>query len=152
MIQRKQTLFLLELIFLGIAILFLPNQLISAAKTSNFPLGFLPVKTSEFYSSPAHMAAIALNFSGIVFAFIAIFLYKKRNLQISFCYLSIVIWLTIASMVAFTSFINSTGNMIKVEKNFFAYIIAAMAILAGVLAARFIKKDIDLLKSADRIR
>ena len=39
-----------------------------------------------------------------------------------------------------------------IEKNYFGSLIGVVAVIATWFAARYIKKDIDLLKSADRIR
>jgi hypothetical protein len=49
-------------------------------------------------------------------------------------------------------FVVKTEEMIEVKINYFVVAIGAFSVLAAFLAARFIKKDIELLKSADRIR
>ncbi len=151
MIQRKQTLFLFQLIFMGIALLFIPSNTIITAST-NTDVFLVPIKSEVFGSSSGHVAAIILNFIGLLLTFATIFLYKKRELQIKLCYMLILLWLVIGLMIAFCPFVIKNENIVNITIHYFACLIALFAILAAYFAIRFIKKDIELLKSADRIR
>jgi hypothetical protein len=151
MIQRKQTLFLFQLVFLGIALLFIPAQTVVTTHTP-LDIYLVPIAAVQFSSSTWHLVAISLNFLGLVMAFVTIFLYRRRELQIKLCYLQMIIWAVLTLMILYCSFITWTDGVVKVEKNYLACIIGVLAIVAAFLAARFIKKDIELLKSADRIR
>lgn len=151
MIQRKQSLFLFQLIFLGIALLFIPSLSIITQQGS-VDVFFIPAKNGEFVSTAGHSAAIILNFLGLLFTFVTIFIYNKRELQIKLCYILILLWVVIGLMILFCPFVVINENMSAIKINYFVLIIAAVAIIAAYFAAKFIKKDIALLKSADRIR
>lgn len=147
MIQRKQTLFLFQLVFFGIALLFIPSEWVKSADVET-PIFLTPIKSGGFSSSIGHQAAIVLNFVGLILAFITIFLFKQRNMQVKLCNVLMGLWIVLTSMILFCPFVESTTSSV----NYFNVIIGAFAILASFLAKRFIKKDIELIKSADRIR
>jgi hypothetical protein len=151
MIQRKQSLFLFFIAVLGIALLFIP---IGTIKTNSEDVNIylVPLSHPELTSTAGHMTAIALNFVGLILAFTTIFLYRKRELQVKLCYVLMVLWLVIGLMMAFCPFVTKTETVISVQNNYFGPIIAILAVVAAFIATRFIKKDIELIKSADRIR
>jgi hypothetical protein len=151
MIQRKQSLFLLQLAFLSLSLLFVPVQFINTGVTP-IPVSLVPVDEASYASTGGHLAAVGLNALGLILTFVTIFLYKKRELQIKLCYVLAAIYVILPLMMALCPFIGSAGSPPVIEKNFFGYIISAVAVISALLAARFIKKDIELLKSADRIR
>ena len=149
MIQRKQTLFLIELIFLGLSLLFVPCQtILTQALATNIYL--MPLV--NFQSTSGHLFAIALNFIGIVIATIAIFAFKKRELQVKLCYGLMAIWLILIPMMLLCPFVIKTETINSIQVHYFVIAIGLFAIIAAYMAAHFIKKDIELLKSADRIR
>lgn len=150
MIQRKQTLFLFQLIFCGIALLFIPSHKILSNQLST-DVFLIPSKDGSFASTTGHLAAIALNLIGLTLTFVTIFLFKKRELQIKLCYALMLIWITLIAMICFCPFVVATANM-AVSINYFSSMIGVFALLAAWFAIKFIKKDIDLIKSADRIR
>jgi len=149
MIQRKQTLFLLQLVLFSVAMLFVPHQLIYTKLKVNY-LCLVPLV--DFTSTAGHLAAIALNFLGLVVALVTIFLFKKRELQIKLCYALMVVWVVILAMIIFCPFVMDNTEIIEIKKNYFGYLCCGFGIVAGYFAIKFIKKDIELLKSADRIR
>lgn len=150
MIQRKQTLFLLQLVFLGIALLFVPLGTVSTTALSEHIL-LSAFRHAEFQSTWAHTTAILLNFINLLLAFTTIFLYKKRETQIKLIYLQLLFWIVLAALMALFPFAEQT-ELVQVSKNYFGVIICLVALLAGYFAIRNVKKDIELLKSADRIR
>jgi hypothetical protein len=149
MIQRKQTLFLFQSVFLGIALLFVPVYTVLIG-TQQVNVSLVPVNTPGLTSTAGHLAAIALNFLALIFASGAVFMYKRRPLQVKLCYAIMVIWFILAGMTAFCPFVS--GSDITVKNSFFGPVISLVGVLAAYLAAKYIKKDIELLKSADRIR
>ncbi|MBL7911935.1 MAG: DUF4293 family protein [Bacteroidia bacterium] len=149
MIQRKQTLFLIELIFLGLSLLFVPCQTI-LTKTSATNIYLMPLET--FQSTAGHLTAVILNFIGIVLATFTIFSFKKRELQVKLCYAQLVLWIVVTAMMLFCPFVVQTEGILEVQKQYFIIGIGLFALIAAYLAAHFVKKDIELLKSADRIR
>lgn len=151
MIQRRQTLFLLQLVFLGIALLFIPLGTVSSSKASE-NIFLVPFHNPDFISTLGHTVAIFLNFACLILAFTTIFLYKRRELQIKLCYVQMALWLLLGLMIAFCPFVQKTETITSLQSNYFGSIICVVSIVAAYLAARNVKKDIDLLKSADRIR
>ncbi len=149
MIQRKQSLFLIELIFLGLALLFIPCQSIITANGAS-PVFLQPLV--DFQSTAGHYAAIAINFLALVLSTVTIFSFKRRALQVRLCYVLIVLWVILTAMMLFCPFVVKTDAITAVNVNYFVAAIGFFAIVAAYFAAHFIKKDIDLLKSADRIR
>jgi hypothetical protein len=150
MIQRKQTLFLFQLIFLGIALLFIPCAKITTP-ANTYELLLIPINNPEVHSSAGHLAAVFINFGALVLAFVAVFLYKQRLAQLRLCYVIIFFWIVLMAMIAYCPFISSDVP-VTVEVNYLSLLIGAFAVLAAFLAARYIKRDIELLKSADRVR
>jgi hypothetical protein len=149
MIQRKQTLFLLEIIFLGLALIFIPCQNIFTT-TSCLNLYLLP--NDNFQTTSAHLVAVILNITGILIATTTVFLFKKRSLQVKICYTLIALWVILTSMMLFCPFVLKTAEIIEIKINYFVVGIGFFSIIAAFFAAHFIRKDINLLKSADRIR
>ncbi len=143
MIQRKQTLFLLELVFLGIAFLLVPTNII-VKSTGNINVYLLP--GNNFESTTWHYLMMSANFIGLLFSIVSIFLYKKRTLQLKLLYAMLSL------MMAFCPAVHLSGDIIEIQNHYFGMVIGLFAVPAAYLAARFIKKDIELLKSADRIR
>ncbi len=150
MIQRKQTLFLLQLIFLSVSLLFIPIQFI-VMPSNNINVYLLPL-SGLYQSTAGHFAAIIINGFAIILALITIFLFKKRTLQLKLCYILIMLFLLLIGMLAFCPFVEIKENIFEIKTNVFGYIIFSVGALSAYLAARFIKKDIELLKSTDRIR
>jgi hypothetical protein len=149
MIQRKQSLFLIQILFLGLSLLFVPCQNIFT-KTVVTNVYLMPL--IDFQSTAGHLFAVVLNFLGLVIAAITIFIFKKRELQIKLCYTLMAIWFILIAMMLLCPFVEKTDAIIEVKINYFVVAIGIFSIIAAFLAVRFIKKDIELLKSADRIR
>lgn len=150
MIQRKQTLFLLQLAFLGISLFFIPVQfIITQANPSHVCL--MPLSSEFFHSTLGHYGAIALNIIAVIITVITIFIYRKRELQVKLCYTVAAIYLVLVLMLAFCPFVELKEG-ISIKNNVFGYIICIIAAFTAYLAAFFVKKDIELLKSTDRIR
>ena len=139
-----------ELVFLGIALLFIPGSSI-ITREGSFAVCLLPL-TGGFISTPCHYAAMILNFLGLGLALVAIFLFRKRELQLKFSYVSMILWCILTCVTGFCPLVEKGYNVTEVQGNYSGIIIGIFAIAAAFLAARFIRKDIDLLKSADRIR
>ena|SRR6218665_3923968 len=150
MIQRKQTLFLLELMFLGIALLFVPNSTLLTS-SSSVSICLLPLQ-EPYTSTTGHYLAMALNFAGLALTVAAVFLYKRRELQLKLCYVLAMLWALLGFMLGLCNFVQPGNDVLSVQNNYTGVVISVFAIAAALLAARFIRKDIDLLKSADRIR
>lgn len=150
MIQRKQTLFLMQIGFLALSLLFVPVQFIGGPTALGAKL--LPLTGEAFSSTSMHLGAITANFAGLILSIITIFIFRKRNLQVNLCYGLMIIYAAVLALIAFTPFIQSEGIAQKSDVNLFGYIIPMVNIISAYFAARFVKKDIALLKSSERIR
>ena len=152
MIQRIQTLFLLEIAFLSISLLFIPVEFLYDKINAESIVQLLPLSGDVFRSSEAHYAAIVINFLNIVLCFITIFSFKKRELQVKLCYVLILFYLVLSIVVVFVPLIQPSENITDSKINILSCIIFGVCIISAFIAARFIKKDIELLRSTDRIR
>lgn len=151
MIQRKQTLFLLGAAILPIFLLFVPNTFVQIDKKITY-LYLIPLQTSDFIITDGHRAAIISNFLLMSLSFVTVFLFKIRSLQVKLCYIIIVLAVVQALMCQFCPFLEVNLTMSMVSRTWVGMPLSLSIALFGFLAQYFIKKDIELLKSADRIR
>jgi len=151
MIQRKQTLFLFVQVFLGISLLFFPVNTVTLS-SGTIDVFLIQLKDSGVSSTSGHVFAVILNFLCLILASSVIFLYRNRELQLKLSYLLLVLWLILCGMLAFCPFVVQTEANEIVNSTYFGPGAGILGIIACVLATRFIKKDIALIKSADRIR
>jgi len=150
MIQRIQTLFLIEMIFLGISLFFVPIQFLADNGVST-PVHLIPMKSVVIDSTLGLSSAAGIAAITILLSFVTIFLFKKRELQVKLCYLLVILDVVLICMIAFCPFV-TINETTSINDNVFAYVILIVSSLSAYLAAFFIKKDIELIKSADRIR
>lgn len=151
MIQRIQTLFLLQLILLGVVLMLVPSAYVLAGGETQ-DLYLLPANTVHFKSSAGHWAAIIINAAGLAIALISVFLYRQRKLQRSLCFTLALLWAVLTLMIAFCPFVEGVETPASTTVNYYAVIIGILGVMGSMLSARFIKRDIELLKSAERIR
>tara|TARA_B100000579_G_C22410868_1_gene656262 strand:- start:203 stop:610 length:408 start_codon:yes stop_codon:yes gene_type:complete len=135
MVQRKQTLFILLSLVLICLIIFL----IDLVKSEQCAFA---LKTSE--SSPLNM----FFYGSFLLGFISIFLYKNRLLQYRLCLLNM--YFQICPIIYICSYISMKSCMPQFSEMIGFYLIFLIFICYG-LAAIYIKKDNDLIKSIDRI-
>ncbi len=148
MIQRKQTLFLLGVALVAIALLFLPFQKVTAID-SVYKLCLMPGCSPEVLNSYIYIP-MALDLLILVLSLICIFLYKNRPLQYKIANLLMLLNVFIIGLFFLVTYVKEglTGEI--------SYSIGASLPVIGIvfafLAANFIKKDEQLVRSADRIR
>lgn len=150
MIQRLQTVFLIQSIFLSIALLFVPSGWYETS-LGNHAVGLVAHDSKEIQSGLVHNLAIFINFGALVLGSLIIFFYKRRELQIRLSYLLIFLWLILAAVISFFPLLTA-NSILSYKINWLAPSICIVGIAAVLLAIRGIKKDINLLKSAERIR
>lgn len=151
MIQRIQTIYLLLIAGFMLAILFLPlGSFIKDGEVASFNCfgltitqgtGFVKIEWTLFYLA---IASSLISFS-------AVFLYKKRNLQVGLSYLMLM------SLVMFYFFcwvyLQGYYNIYSSSFSFgFALVLPLLSIILGFMAIAGIKKDEKLIRSLDRIR
>lgn len=150
MIQRIQTVFLLlAIVALGL-FLWMPLITVEATHFSDSIQGYyvghtLPVGDQPyiiFFNSILIGSAAGLTL-------IAIFLYKKRSLQMLLCWFAIILIVTAQAFV-FYKFQTKVfiGDVILRKWNLFSVIAVVLEILAFV----YIRKDEETIKSLDRLR
>ena len=158
MIQRKQTLFLLAVTIIGILMLFIPFQKLTESVTGSedtipaiivhylclFPGCGHGIVTSNIY------IPMILNFLVIILSTVTIFQFKKRNLQYKLANFLILLNVFIVGLFFLLPFVNA---FLKLEVSFaFGSFLPLIGAIFAFLAAHFIKKDEQLVRSADRIR
>jgi hypothetical protein len=148
MIQRKQSLFLLAISIIAIAQFFVPFQTYTAADKI-FPMCLMPGCSSEVMGSNIYFALI-FNIIILLLSTTIIFLYKNRVLQYKLANLLVVFNMFLVGLFFILSYTKEARpEAISYQIGSFLPIISAVF---AYLAAHFIKKDEQLVRSADRIR
>ena len=148
MIQRKQTLFLLAVVIIAIVQFFLPFQLVNTHMVT-FPVDLLTGFKTPSITSNIYYPLIC-NIIILILSIAIIFLYKNRVLQYKLANLLVVFNVFLLGLFFILSYINDgpTG-IVSYQFGSFSPLISAFF---AYLAAYFIKKDEQLVRSADRIR
>lgn len=149
MIQRIQTLFLLAIVALSFLLFFYPFAQVNIGD-SKYILTLLPgcLKTMV---KPFIYIPIALNGIIILLSLYTISKYKRRKKQMKFCQLLMVLSAILIGNLFTLNFVKS-GDVPPIMDFKFVAFIPAINVALAFLARWFIKKDDDLVKSADRIR
>ena len=149
MIQRIQTLFLLIALVLE-AVLF------------SQPLAVLQLDDATFYEifvkGYVFNNQIQYSFSLLIFTFITlllnliiIFLYKKRILQMRLAIYNTILLIGLQGVIAYTIYATSDNLNAEIFLQYAAILPIIIAIL-HLIAFKYIKRDEELVRSADRIR
>ncbi|MDC0176637.1 DUF4293 domain-containing protein [Polaribacter sp.] len=143
MIQRIQTIYLLLASIISGVLIFVFNLWKSIEKNI-FAFDLLSSESYLLKGIPISFIVSAL------LAFVAIFIFKNRKLQFVIGRLTILINLILLGVLIYVS-LTLPGEAAVSEKGIGMFI-PILAILLLVLANKAIKKDEDLVKSADRLR
>jgi len=137
MIQRIQTVYLiLTFLITGVLLFFIPLWTLSDGKAFYF-------MQDQFYT-------ILLGLSTML-TIISIISYKKRQNQFVMGRLNIILNLILLGLFVYRS-LNLSGETLAVSEKGIGMFLPIVAIVLLVLANKAIKKDEDLVKSADRLR
>ncbi|HEY5499015.1 MAG TPA: DUF4293 domain-containing protein [Bacteroidales bacterium] len=150
MIQRIQSLYLLLITALLIAVLFLP---FGVFQTSHGAFEY----TAFSIGGDAGKLALPLWFLPILsilsaaLAFVTIFLFKKRKIQIRLCLLNSLLMVSLSLVVAVILFLfkNNSPSDFAVG---FGLPLPMISIILNFMAIKAIRKDESLVKSWDRMR
>lgn len=153
MLQRIQTVYLLIIVALTVAMLFLP---LAVLQSSDQLLLFDAFGVSTMTAQPELIyptwGLFALTAIIALLAFLTIFLFKKRMLQIRICIFNGLLMLGIYGMVAFFIW-NLKGQMGEVTFSIkFALSFPIISLILDYLAIRNIGADEALVRSLDRLR
>jgi len=145
MIQRIQTIFLFLAALAFVALFQFPFA-VSDVATS----GFLADKDFDVYDNEILMILAGL---GVLIALVAIFVFKNRPLQIRLSYLVIIlgVLLLVVASVLFYNEGSIAFEKSQIDDSLGLYM-PVLGLIFGFLAARFIRKDENIVRSADRLR
>ncbi len=149
MIQRVQTLFLLAIAALSLLLFFFPFAQINIGD-SKYLLTLMPgcLKTMI---KPFIYVPIALNGIIILLSLYTISKYKRRKKQMKFAQLIMLLSAFLIGSLFTLNFIKP-GEIPAVTDFKTISFLPAINVVLAFLARWFIKKDEDLVRSADRIR
>lgn len=148
MIQRVQTLFLLGISLLSVSLLFLPFEQITLGESKYLVTlmpGYLKDMVKSFIYVPMGLNAVVLGLSVYT-----IFKYNHRRSQIKFAQLLMVLSALLMGNLFTMNFLNVNDTAVLDYK--MGAFIPMINVVLAFLARLFIKKDEDLVRSADRIR
>ena len=162
MIQRRQTIFMLLAAIASVLLFFMP---LMSFDTNGDVMRFTifgiknPIDTlslSKTYTWPFVVLTVLMTIAPLV----TIFLYKKRELQVRLCRFNMLLNIIFIGLV-FVYYESDILGVIKAVENdsytldvayFIGMAFPLVNLVLEILAIRGIKKDIDLLKSVDRLR
>lgn len=154
MLQRIQTLYLLLVVVISAALFLLPvaqfNVYGFAVKL--FITGIKADAAATSLIQVSNLPILVLIIPIIAGSLAVIFLYKKRMLQIRInriLFLLIIMFIVVLFLITDT-IRQRTG--IAIQYNYFFAALLLVMLVCNFLASRAIKKDEDLVKSADRLR
>ena len=162
MIQRRQTVYMLLTAILSALLLFMPLMSFNAnGEVMRFTIFGIknPIDTmslSTTYTWPLVVLTVLMTAAPIV----TIFLYKKRELQVRLCRLNMLVNMIFIGLVFIYYESDVMSVIFAVENDIYSFDVAYFVGMAfplvnlvlEILAIRGIKKDIELLKSVDRLR
>lgn len=155
MIQRIQTVFLfLAAVFAGI--LFFTPLASFGYGDELMKLTIYGVESqtdAQLFSGIYALPLLLLTILLVVFPFVIIFLYKKRELQCKLSSLNIFLNAVLCGLI-FLFYVSDVQKTVSAESvsYMFGTYVPLINMVLSVLAMRWIKKDIELIKSVDRLR
>ena len=154
MIQRIQTVYLLAIVALTAAMLFMPLAIVQIDdkffSLDSSGLNTLATPSELVYPVWALMVLLAII---IMIAFIAIFLYKKRILQIRLCIFNAFLLVGFYGLFAFFLWkISGTPGIFRFSNIRLAMVFPFISLILDYLAIRNIGADETLIRSLNRLR
>jgi glucan phosphoethanolaminetransferase (alkaline phosphatase superfamily) len=157
MIQRIQSLLLALVVILGVLFSYLPILEFTGYESTYIMNAYKTIDVADASNIIAKNMGVGV-MQGLVFltAIVIIILFKNRQLQMKLAKLNILlISLQIAAIVLYSDTAkNAIGpNVNDIIVNFkLGAIIPVISLILTYLAIRFIKKDENLVRAADRLR
>lgn len=154
MIQRIQSVYLLLVAILMGITAFSPLLVLREGSDllDFYSYGIIPQDTDLNFVVKHTYGVISMAGLSALLAFVNIFLYKKRKVQIRIGYLtSLLIVLFYVTLATYFYFI---GNRYGADLTgiYYGIVLPVIALILNLLAIRKIKKDEKLVRSLDRIR
>lgn len=152
MIQRIQTLYLILVAGFMLAMLFIPINVFEGLENVVFEAGALGVyQVNEAYFFFDTWPLLIPFLAVVINSLVAVFLYKKRPLQIKLASTNILLLLASYCAIFYYawSFMTAYPSILKPS---LGLLLPLLAFISNLLAIRAIKKDENLIKSLNRIR
>jgi len=158
MLQRIQSVFLAIVAIASVMVFFFPLADYYHEYNGNYQFFIYGVRCmdpepkvvfSQFFTIPL----IALAAASFLFALTALFSYKNRSLQIRICSFNLIINVVLVAVIFFF-YATRIQSMTQIEPNYrhLGILFPLVSILCLILGTRAIRKDENLVKSADRLR
>jgi len=157
MIQRVQTLFLALAAVAALLMFFFPIADFYSGTIGNYKLLATGLRCMDpdpkIHPSALFSLPLLVMVPGsIILSLITLFFYKKRPLQIKILAFNILINIVLV-IVVFLFYMNSVEKLTGIAPAYeFGAFCPLISLLFLVLANRFIRKDENLVRSADRLR
>ena len=144
MIQRIQTVYLLIATLLSGGLIFVLNLWVNEEGAKFFAMDSFSTENTLLKTMTV------LYFVSAIISFIAIFQFKKRQLQFVLGRLSILTNFILIGIVVYFS--QNLSGEINISEKGIGLLIPILTIVFVVIANKAIKKDEELVKSVDRLR
>ncbi|MDR1121593.1 MAG: DUF4293 domain-containing protein [Dysgonamonadaceae bacterium] len=155
MIQRIQTVYLLIVAGLFIAVMFLPIAVLQSGDNlySLEVTGLNTIKQSSELASPT-WSLMVIDIIIILMTFVIVFMYKKRLLQIRLCVFNALLMVGFYALIGFYLWqIGKSPELPDMEMNIrISAAFPLIAIILNYLAIRNIGADEALIRSLERLR
>ena len=150
MIQRVQSVFIFLMVLGCSLLLVFPYKVYSAMNPQPMiiEITLLPLYLSGDVSKLVYIPAL-LNLLILILSLLALFSFKKRKKQLSYLNLTLLLSLALLSSMYFLDFYSVDEKAKSIR---WAFILPALNLIFSFLASHFIKKDEELVRSADRLR
>ena len=151
MIQRIQTLFLLCITGISITLLFIPFVEYSTLE-GKVSVDLLPDNTSNL--TVLYYLPVVLNLINLVLSVVVVLQFKRRIIQLKMASLLMAFNAILLGVMLLFDFVQpSVSSAIPAAKTYLAgSYLPIVSILFAFLAIKFIRKDEELVRSADRLR
>lgn len=149
MIQRIQTLFLLIALVLQALLFFQPLAVLQLDDATFYEIF---VKGYVFNNQIQYSVSLLIfTFITLLLNLVIIFLYKKRILQMRLAVYNTILLIGLQGVIAYTIYATSDNLNAEIFLQYAAILPIIIAIL-HLIAFKYIKRDEELVRSADRIR
>lgn len=147
MIQRVQSIFILVVVAVSVCLLLFPF-----VSYENLFNKFTIATFNKAYSGTWHYVAGSLNVLILILAVICLFIYKKRTLQFKIANVLAFLSVILLAVLFFTKVIVVEEFLSGKKQILWPSYLPIASMIFAYLAGRAIKKDDNLVRSADRIR
>lgn len=152
MIQRIQSVYLLIAAILMAVVVCTPLAVLLGVSDSFYLFKSVGIfADGSRFVYPSWAIAACAGVSALI-SFVAIFLFKKRKVQIKMCYISIILIILFYAAFAFYLSAGQTALDAKFTKVEYGLALPAISLVLTVLALSKIKADERLIQSLNRIR